>query len=185
MCFGGWKGKWGQHFTSFHEFWYTETPQDKHCSVFHLADSQTKLHVLDFHVAGAELELPLTALLALSCIASISTLYFYAKSLSCILNTPLDPARLTAVTEFTPALTQSPPRGHPTVPASLLASLVTSSEGSAVPLAEQCAIPAPWMCFWAGRSAAREESLLMRRRPLSSPRPLWIPGETHLYSLDV
>lgn len=43
---------------------------------------------------------PFIALLALSC---ISTLYFYAKSLSCILNTPLNPARLTAVTKFTPA----------------------------------------------------------------------------------
>lgn len=38
---------------------------------------------------------PLIAPLALSCIASIPTLYFYAKSLSCILNTSLNPSWLT------------------------------------------------------------------------------------------
>lgn len=35
-----------------------KTPQDKHYSVFHIADSQTRLNVLGFHVPGAELESP-------------------------------------------------------------------------------------------------------------------------------
>lgn len=55
---GDGRGSGASTIMSFHEFRYSETPQDKHCSVFHLADSQTKLHVLDFHVPGAELELP-------------------------------------------------------------------------------------------------------------------------------
>lgn len=92
MCFGGWKRKWGQHFASFHELRCPETPQAKHCSVFHIAGSQTKPHMLDAHVPGAELELPPQSPLALSCIATISTLHFYAKSLSCILNTTLNPS---------------------------------------------------------------------------------------------
>lgn len=69
--FGGMEERVGQQFTSFHEFRYSETPQDKHCSVFHIADSQTKLHVLDFQYLEQNWNYPLIAPPALSCIASI------------------------------------------------------------------------------------------------------------------
>lgn len=59
VCFGGWKWECGQHFTSFHEFRYSnKAPQEKWWSVVCVAESLTRLHVLHFRVPGTELALP-------------------------------------------------------------------------------------------------------------------------------
>lgn len=124
---------------------------------------------------------PLTAPPALSCIASIYTLHFYAKSLSCILNTSLNPSRLTAVTKLTPTLIESPPSPHrprwnQNVPASLLARLVTTSHGDAVAASGWAVCHASSLdveFFWAGRAAAWERVSAVAMLPHLLPLGLY------------
>lgn len=144
--------------------------------------------MLDFQCLEWNWNYPLIAPLALSfCIASILRLYFYAKSLSCILNTSLNPSQLTLWQNSLPRWFHLlPPHTDPvriqmcqhhflpdlspphTAMLWLPPGCVFGLGGVLHPAA-----PAPWvwfwagLCFWAGRSCMRA-SVLLQCRHLSS-----------------